>query len=151
MTDTGSDKFPEAPTPDDNLERIRLTDCLAHIDVNLGTIGARLSDYQRDLQEAHDHMWEARRDMDHIDKVGIRQPIDQMMRSSDVLRALCWGSRRLTVHDVNAPALYSAREAKIWPIAIPSFSSASAYETAGLPHIKLKQLIQILFGKLATF
>ena len=32
-------------------------------------------------------MWEARRDMDHLDKVAMRQSIDQMMRSSDVLRA----------------------------------------------------------------
>jgi DNA helicase II / ATP-dependent DNA helicase PcrA len=32
-------------------------------------------------------MWEARRDMDHIDKIAMRQAIDQMMLSSDVLRA----------------------------------------------------------------
>ncbi|NNU82102.1 AAA family ATPase [Halovulum dunhuangense] len=74
-------------TLDKDLETRRLTDCLARIDVNLGQIGARLSDYQRDIQAAHDHMWEARRDMDHLDKVAMRQSIDQMMRSSDVLRA----------------------------------------------------------------
>ncbi|MBW6507567.1 MAG: AAA family ATPase [Rhodobacteraceae bacterium] len=68
-------------------EQSRLTDCLGRIDANLSAIGLRLSDYQRDIQAAHDHMWEARRDMDHIDKVGMRQSIDQMMRSSDVLRA----------------------------------------------------------------
>ncbi|GGD42167.1 HelD family protein [Sinisalibacter lacisalsi] len=72
---------------DRDYETDRLTNCLARIDSNLGAIGARLSDYQRDIQAAHDHMWEARRDMDHIDKVGMRQSIDQMMRSSDVLRA----------------------------------------------------------------
>ncbi|MBE0455263.1 MAG: AAA family ATPase [Roseovarius sp.] len=68
-------------------ERFRLTNCLDRIDANLSVLGSRLSDYQREIQAAHDHMWEARRDMDHIDKVGMRQSIDQMMRSSDVLRA----------------------------------------------------------------
>ncbi|MFN3846758.1 MAG: HelD family protein [Paracoccaceae bacterium] len=70
-----------------DLESERLMQCLARIDANLGAIGVRLTDYQRDIQAAHDHMWEARRDMDHIDKIGMRQSIDQMMRSSDVLRA----------------------------------------------------------------
>ena len=74
-------------TTDKDFETRRLTDCLARIDANLGEIGARLSDYQRDIQAAHDHMWEARRDMDHLDKVAMRQSIDQMMRASDVLRA----------------------------------------------------------------
>ena len=72
---------------DKDHETYRLNDCLARIDANLGEIGARLSEYQRDIQAAHDHMWEARRDMDHLDKVAMRQSIDQMMRSSDVLRA----------------------------------------------------------------
>ncbi|MCA1775683.1 MAG: hypothetical protein LC676_08780, partial [Loktanella sp.] len=74
-------------TTDKNQEVDRLNDCLALINVNLSEIGLRLNDYQRDIQAAHDHMWEARRDMDHIDKVGMRQSIDQMMRSSEVLRA----------------------------------------------------------------
>lgn len=74
-------------TSDKDHETERLTTCLARIDCNLFSIGARLSDYQRDIKAAHDHMWEARRDMDHIDKIGMRQSIDQMMRSSDVLRA----------------------------------------------------------------
>lgn len=68
-------------------EHSRLADCLERIDANLRAIGARLTQYQDEIQAAHDHMWEARRDMDHIDKVGMRQSIDQMMRSSDVLRA----------------------------------------------------------------
>ncbi|MFN3664039.1 HelD family protein [Yoonia sp.] len=72
---------------DQTHETQRLTDCLAQIDSNLSEIGLRVQDYQRDIQAAHDHMWEARRDMDHLDKVAMRQSIDQMMRSSDVLRA----------------------------------------------------------------
>ncbi|MEX1234805.1 MAG: 3'-5' exonuclease [Roseovarius sp.] len=74
-------------TTDNDHETRRLGDCLGRIDANLGIIGTRLTEYQREIQETHDHMWEARRDMDHIDKVGMRQSIDQMMRSSDVLRA----------------------------------------------------------------
>ena len=72
---------------DQTQETQRLTDCLAQIDGNLREIALRVQDYQRDIQAAHDHMWEARRDMDHLDKVAMRQSIDQMMRSSDVLRA----------------------------------------------------------------
>ena len=68
-------------------ERQRLAQCLAAIDDNLGIISRRLSDYAREIQDSHDHMWEARRDMDHLDKAAMRQSIDQMMRSSDVLRA----------------------------------------------------------------
>ena len=64
----------------------RLADCLSCIDANLATIGARLSEYRHEIQAAHDHMWEHRRDMDHLDKAAMRQSIDQMMRSSDVLR-----------------------------------------------------------------
>ncbi|MBE0414093.1 3'-5' exonuclease [Yoonia sp.] len=74
-------------TTDTDQEIRRLNDCLGRIDANLGEIGLRVQDYQRDIQAAHDHMWEARRDMDHLDKVAMRQSIDQMMRSSDVLRA----------------------------------------------------------------
>lgn len=74
-------------TTDKDFESQRLTHCLSRIDANLGEIGARVSEYQRDIQAAHDHMWEARRDMDHLDKAAMRQSIDQMMRSSDILRA----------------------------------------------------------------
>ncbi|MEX0970469.1 MAG: 3'-5' exonuclease [Paracoccaceae bacterium] len=72
---------------DKDHEARRLSACLGRVDANLGTIGNRCSEYQRDIQAAHDHMWEARRDMDHLDKAAMRQSIDQMMRSSDVLRA----------------------------------------------------------------
>ena len=66
-------------------EQARLNACLERIDANLRQIGARLGDYKGEIQAAHEHMWEHRRDMDHIDKVGMRQSIDQMVRSSDVL------------------------------------------------------------------
>jgi len=68
-------------------ENRRLADCLSRIDANLATIGARLAEYKTEIQAAHDHMWEHRRDMDHLDKAAMRQSVDQMMRSSDVMRA----------------------------------------------------------------
>lgn len=68
-------------------EHIRMQACVARIDDNLGLSGQRIAEYQDEIQKTHDHMWEARSDMDHIDKVAMRQSIDQMMRSSDVLRA----------------------------------------------------------------
>ncbi len=68
------------------LEDRRLADCLSCIDANLATIGTRLDEYRHEIQAAHEHMWEHRRDMDHLDKAAMRQSIDQMMRSSDVLR-----------------------------------------------------------------
>lgn len=74
-------------TTSEDDENRRLAACLDAIDSNLDTITTRISEYARDVQDSHDHMWEARRDMDHIDKAAMRQSIDQKMRSSDVLRA----------------------------------------------------------------
>lgn len=69
----------------EEVDRLKFAiDC---IDANLIRTNARLGKYQREIQAAHDHMWDARRDMDHIDKVAMRQSIDQMMRSSDMMRA----------------------------------------------------------------
>ncbi|MDZ4311006.1 MAG: AAA family ATPase [Cypionkella sp.] len=68
-------------------ERDHLGHVLTRIDEPLGHIGTRLAGYQAEIQAAHDHMWDARRDMDHIDKIAMRQSIDQMMTQSSVLRA----------------------------------------------------------------
>lgn len=68
-------------------EELRLRNNLDLVDRNLRQIGRRLADCQRDIQAVHDHMWEARRDMEHIDKAAMRQSIDQMMGASDLLRA----------------------------------------------------------------
>jgi DNA helicase-2/ATP-dependent DNA helicase PcrA len=68
-------------------ERDRLEACLGSIEDNLQAIGARLNDYARDIQDSKTHMWEARRDMDHIEKVAIRQTIEQAARSAKVLKA----------------------------------------------------------------
>jgi DNA helicase-2/ATP-dependent DNA helicase PcrA len=73
-------------TPAENEEMARLTDCLESIQDNLLTIGSRLDEYAREIQETQTYMWEARRDLDHIDKVAMRQAIDQKTRSAEILQ-----------------------------------------------------------------
>ena len=68
-------------------EHDHLAQILARIDENLGLSATRLTGYQAEIQAAHDHMGEARRDMDHIDKIAMRQSIDQMMTQSGLMRA----------------------------------------------------------------
>lgn len=67
-------------------EAARLKACLDLIQTNLQAISARLDGYARDIQESKTHMWDARRDMDHIEKIAVRQTIEQKMRSGDVVR-----------------------------------------------------------------
>ncbi|TGD61618.1 helicase [Tabrizicola sp. WMC-M-20] len=71
----------------EHAEHTHLKHCLTRIDGNLELIAMRLAGYQTEIQAAHDHMWDARRDMDHIDKIAMRQSIDQMMTQSGVMRA----------------------------------------------------------------
>lgn len=66
-------------------ERTRLETCLQTIGGNLQTIGSRLKAYAKEIQESKDYMWEARRDLDHIDKIALRQTIEQKMRAAEVL------------------------------------------------------------------
>lgn len=68
-------------------EQDRLAACQTRIEDNLGAIARRLEEHAREIREYNEHMWEARRDMDHIDKVAMRQSIDQKTRSSENLRA----------------------------------------------------------------
>lgn len=67
-------------------ELSRLEACQQSIEFNLQAISSRLSAYAREIQETKEHMWEARRDLDHIDKVALRQTIEQKTRSAEVLR-----------------------------------------------------------------
>ncbi|MGC8534203.1 MAG: HelD family protein [Rhizomicrobium sp.] len=67
-------------------ELTRLEACQKSIEDNLRAVSSRLNDYAREIQETKEHMWEARRDLDHIDKVALRQVIEQKTRSADVLR-----------------------------------------------------------------
>lgn len=68
-------------------EQAHLVNCRERIEGNLQELGARLDAYAKDIQANKRHMWEARRDMDHIDKVALRQSIEQTMRSAEVLKA----------------------------------------------------------------
>lgn len=67
-------------------ERHRLDSCLERIHHNISSIGARLRAYAEDVKTSKIHMWDARRDMDHLEKVAIRQSIEQRVRSGEVLR-----------------------------------------------------------------
>ncbi|WP_211250285.1 hypothetical protein [Fodinicurvata fenggangensis] len=67
-------------------EKARLDACLQSIDNNLQSIGTRLNAYAQEIQTNKDYLWEARRDMDHIEKIAVRETIDQKMRSGEVLQ-----------------------------------------------------------------
>ncbi len=67
-------------------ELTRLETCQKSIQDSLGVLGSRLNAYAKEIQETKDYLWEARRDLDHIDKVALRQTIEQKMRSAEVLR-----------------------------------------------------------------
>jgi DNA helicase-2/ATP-dependent DNA helicase PcrA len=54
-------------------EKKRLENCLVCVQNNIWDIGARLDDYAREIRERKEYMWEARRDMDHLEKVALRQ------------------------------------------------------------------------------
>ena len=75
-----------APKDPKQEEAERLAHCLTHIGKRMIKNKDRIDECQREIHAAHEHMWDARRDMDHIDKAALRQSIDQMMRSSDVMR-----------------------------------------------------------------
>lgn len=68
-------------------EEARLGACLKAVDMNLQAIGSRLNAYAQEVKDSKAYMWEARRDMDHIEKIAVRETIDQKMRSAEVLRA----------------------------------------------------------------
>ena len=67
-------------------EEHRLDHCLRGIEHNIDLAAANLRHFADEAQKAKDHMWEARRDMDHIDKIAIRQAIEQKLRNADVLQ-----------------------------------------------------------------
>lgn len=67
-------------------ESRRLAACLDTIKDNLRDIDRRLNRYAQEVRERNAYMWDARRDMDHIEKIAVRQAIEQTMRSSETLR-----------------------------------------------------------------
>ncbi|MFN2289477.1 MAG: UvrD-helicase domain-containing protein [Chromatocurvus sp.] len=68
-------------------EQARLEACQASIRQALSTIDTRLGDYAREIQTRKEYLWEARRDMDHIEKIAVRQTIEQTLDSAEGLKA----------------------------------------------------------------
>lgn len=74
-------------TPAETEERLRLQNCQQRIKSTLHEIDARLNEYATEIQSRKSYMWDARRDMDHIEKIAVRQTIEQTERSADNLHA----------------------------------------------------------------
>lgn len=68
-------------------EQQRLLACRDRIDHNLRAMRERLNSSAKDINETKQYMWEARRDLDHIDKIAMHQAIDMKSRSAEVLQA----------------------------------------------------------------
>ncbi|MFU8822185.1 MAG: HelD family protein [Gammaproteobacteria bacterium] len=68
-------------------EKARLVACQASLRDALAGIDTRLEGYAREIRERKEYMWEARRDMDHIEKIAVRQTIEQTLDSAHVLKA----------------------------------------------------------------
>jgi DNA helicase-2/ATP-dependent DNA helicase PcrA len=68
-------------------ERARLDNCQARIQDSLQQNRERLDEYATEIQTRKSYMWDARRDMDHIEKIAVRQAIEQMVRSAELLEA----------------------------------------------------------------
>ncbi|MFN3462513.1 MAG: hypothetical protein ACK4X1_00425, partial [Terricaulis sp.] len=75
----------QTPAPERE-ERARLETCQADIERNIQAIGVRLHANAKEIQESKAYMWEARRDLDHLDKAALRQMIDLKVRSAEVLQ-----------------------------------------------------------------
>ncbi len=66
-------------------ERARLDACRERIEDTLAGLRARLAADAKEIQDSKDFLWEARRDMDHIEKIAVRQTIEQKTRAAEIL------------------------------------------------------------------
>jgi DNA helicase II / ATP-dependent DNA helicase PcrA len=73
-------------TPAEREERARLDDCQARILNTIREIDARLGEHAQEIQTSKTYMWDARRDMDHIEKIAVRQTIEQTVASAESLQ-----------------------------------------------------------------
>ncbi len=83
-------------TPDTE-ERTHLQNVLAALRAALERIETRLDDYARDIQRQKDYLWEHRAEMDHVEKIGTRQSIEQALDAGEALLA-----RRKRLHKLLA-------------------------------------------------
>ncbi|MFO7953337.1 HelD family protein [Thioalkalivibrio sp.] len=63
-------------------EQVRLAKVHARLERNLSAIEARLQDYAGEIREQKRYLWDARDEMDHIEKIAQRESIDQSERSA---------------------------------------------------------------------
>lgn len=68
-------------------EKARLEHCQQRIRRARAELDTRLDHYAQEIKTRKTYMWEARRDMDHIEKIAVRQTIEQMLDSANVLAA----------------------------------------------------------------
>jgi DNA helicase-2/ATP-dependent DNA helicase PcrA len=67
-------------------ERENLAHCEQRIRQALDEMDERVDEYAREIQSRKEYLWEARRDMDHIEKIAVRQTIEQTLDSAEVLK-----------------------------------------------------------------
>ncbi|MEX2524765.1 MAG: 3'-5' exonuclease [Gammaproteobacteria bacterium] len=71
----------------ENEEQARLERCQASISDAMRAIEHRIREHADEVQTRKTYLWEARRDMDHIEKIAVRQIIEQTLQSADMLQA----------------------------------------------------------------
>jgi len=67
-------------------EKNRLQDFYVSIRKALASLEARLDEYAQEVQTRKEYMWSAQRDMDHLEKIAVRQTIEQTLDSADALK-----------------------------------------------------------------
>lgn len=67
-------------------EQKQLELCQTSVKAALAELDRRLSDYAQEIQQRKEYLWEARRDMDHLEKIAVRQTIEQTLDSAEVLK-----------------------------------------------------------------
>lgn len=75
------------PTPAEVEEQAHLADLEARLRAALREADARLNDYAYDIQDQKRYLWEARSDMDHIEKISARESIEQAANSAENVAA----------------------------------------------------------------
>ncbi len=70
----------------DREEPQRLEACLSRLRQARDAIDSELDEQAREIQDRKAYLWDARRDMDHIEKIAVRQTIEQSLDSAQFLQ-----------------------------------------------------------------
>lgn len=73
-------------SPAETEEVARLQTCHASIRREIDAINARIDGYAEEITTRKAYMWDARRDMDHIEKIAVRQIIEQNQDAAEALK-----------------------------------------------------------------